>query len=140
MNNFLNDRFRILQKIGQGGMGSVWLAEDTMLDFRKVAIKLLTQKLLKDQDAVNRLKKEAQVSLQLSHPNLSVIRAFEIHNDTPYIVMDYVEGKTLSDYLRQHGRMSDFEAFEIFEQLANGIEHAHSKGIIQGYQTIKHNY
>lgn len=130
MKNILNARFRIVKKIGQGGMGSVWLAEDTLLDFRKVAIKFLSQQLLSDTNAVNRLKKEAQVSLQLSHPNLSAIRAFEIYKDIPYIVMDYVEGKTLSQYLMEHGRMSDFEAFDFFEQLASGVEHAHSKGII----------
>ena len=130
MNNILNDRFRIIKKIGEGGMGSVWLAEDTLLDFRKVAIKLLTQKLLNDNNAINRLKKEALVSLQLSHPNLSAIRAFEVHKNIPYIVMDYVEGETLSQYLLEHGKMSDFKAFEIFEQLASGVQHAHAKGII----------
>ncbi|KAF5082833.1 Serine/threonine-protein kinase PknD [anaerobic digester metagenome] len=111
-------------------MGSVWLAEDILLDSREIAIKLLPQKFLKDIDAVNRLKKEAMVSLQLSHPNLSAIRAFEVHNNIPYIVMDYVEGRTLSQYLLDNGKMSDFETFDIFEKLVNGVEYAHSKGII----------
>lgn len=130
MDKILNDRFRIIRKIGEGGMGSVWLAEDNLLDFRKVAIKVLTSKFLNDKNAIIRLKKEAQVSLQLSHPNLSAIRAFEIHRDNPYIVMDYVEGQTLSQYLKDNGPMTDFEAFEIFEQLVDGVDYAHSKGII----------
>ena len=130
MDNLLNDRFRIIRKIGQGGMGTVWLAEDILLDFRIVAIKVLSSKFLNDENAILRLKKEAQVSLQLSHPNLSAIRAFEIHDNTPYIVMDYVEGQTLTQYLKLYGKISDFETFEILEQLASGIDYAHSKGII----------
>lgn len=130
MENLLNDRFRIIKKLGQGGMGTVWLAEDSLLDFRNVAIKVLSPKLTNDKNAILRLKKEAQISLQLSHPNLSAIRAFDIHKTIPYIVMDYVEGQTLSHYLKLKGKLSDFETFEIIEPLAKGIDYAHSKGII----------
>lgn len=130
MNSILNDRYKIIQKIGQGGMGSVWLAKDTLLDDREIAIKTLPSYILKDKNSINRIKKEAQISLQLSHPNLSAVRAFEIDGDLPYIVMDYVQGETLSQYLKKNGRITDFKAFEIFEKLVLAVEYAHAKGII----------
>lgn len=127
----LNNRYRIKQKLGEGGMGSVWLAVDELLDNRKVAIKVLPTDLLKNVGAVLRLKKEAQISIQLSHPNLSSIRGFEIHNgEFAYIIMDYVDGETLADYLSRKGTLSDFETFAIFAPLVSGVNYAHSKNII----------
>ena len=112
--DLLGGRYRILSKLGEGGMGAVWCAYDTLLDLRKVAIKTLPLHLLDDSVGFDRLKKEAQISLQLSHPNLAAVRSFEVHDGTPYLVMDYVEGQTLTTYIHEHGPMADIEVFQIF--------------------------
>lgn len=126
----LGGRYRILSKLGEGGMGAVWCAEDAILDLRKVAIKTLPLDLLDDRIGFDRLKKEAQISLQLSHPNLAAVRSFEVHNGMPYLVMDYVEGQTLAKHIYQHGPTADIELFEIFAPLASALDYAHSMGVI----------
>ena len=128
--DIFNDRYRIIRKIGEGGMGVVWLAEDILLDLRKLVLKALPIKILDDQTAINRLKKEAQISLNLSHPNLAAVRGFEVHKKQPYIVMDFVEGQTLSHYLSKQGTLSDFETFELFAPLAAALDYAHTMGVI----------
>lgn len=128
--DLLGGRYRILSKLGEGGMGAVWCAYDTLLDLRKVAIKTLPLHLLDDSVGFDRLKKEAQISLQLSHPNLAAVRSFEVHDGTPYLVMDYVEGQTLTTYIHEHGPMADIEVFQIFAPLASALDYAHSVGVI----------
>lgn len=128
--DILNSRYRIIRKIGEGGMGVVWLAEDTLLDLRKIVIKTLPIRILDNQIALNRLKKEALISLNLAHPNLSAVRGFEVYKNLPYIVMDYVDGQTLSHYLSKQGTISDFEAFELFAPLVAALDYAHKMGVI----------
>ena len=126
----LNGRYRIVRKLGEGGMGAVWLAEDILLDRRRVAIKTLPAHIVNDRQASERLRREAQISLQLNHQNLAAVRAFEVNNNQPYFVMDYVEGQTLSEHIRQYGPMADVQVFDIFAPLAEALNYAHNIGVI----------
>ena len=99
----LAGRYRIVRQLGQGGMGSVWLAEDTQLDDKPFAIKMLPSILVSNKRAYNQLKAEALVAMKLTHPNIVTLRAFEENNGNPFLVMDYIDGQTLDDYLAEHG-------------------------------------
>ncbi len=95
----LANRYRIVKQLGQGGMGSVWLAEDTQLDNKLFAIKMLPSILVSNKRAYRQLKDEALVAMKLSHPNIVTLRAFEENNGNPFLVMDYIDGQTLDDYI-----------------------------------------
>ena len=99
----LAGRYRIVRQLGQGGMGSVWLAEDTQLDNKPFAIKMLPSILVSNKRAYRQLKDEALVAMRLVHPNIVQIRAFEENDGNPFLVMDYVDGQTLDDYLADYG-------------------------------------
>ena len=101
----LASRYRIIRQLGAGGMGSVWLAEDTKLDNKLFAIKMLPSILVANKRAYNQLKEEALLAMKLVHPNIVQIRAFEENDNNPFLVMDYIDGETLDDYLAN--RMSD---------------------------------
>ena len=98
----LAGRYRIVRQLGQGGMGSVWLAEDTQLDDKPFAIKMLPSILVSNKRAYRQLKAEALVAMKLTHPNIVTLRAFEENNGNPFLVMDYIDGQTLDDYLAEH--------------------------------------
>ena len=89
---FLAGRYRVVRQLGQGGMGSVWLAEDTTLDNRQVAIKMLPSILVSNKRAYAQVKAEALVSLKLSHPNIVTVCAFEEDGGSPFLVKDVVDG------------------------------------------------
>ena len=93
----LAGRYRVVRQLGQGGMGSVWLAEDTQLDNKPFAIKMLPSILVSNKRAYRQLKDEALVAMRLVHPNIVQIRAFEENNGNPFLVMDYIDGQTLDD-------------------------------------------
>ena len=95
----LASRYRIIKQLGQGGMGSVWLAEDTQLDGKLFAIKMLPSILVSNKRAYAQLKSEALVAMKLTHPNIVTLRAFEENNGNPFLVMDYIDGETLDDWL-----------------------------------------
>ena len=99
----LANRYRIVRQLGQGGMGSVWLAEDTQLDNKPFAIKMLPSILVSNKRAYRQLKDEALVAMRLVHPNIVQIRAFEENSGNPFLVMDYIDGETLDDYLAEVG-------------------------------------
>ena len=103
----LAGRYRIVRQLGVGGMGSVWLAEDTQLDDKPFAIKMLPSILVSNKRAYRQLKDEALVAMRLVHPNIVQIRAFEENNGNPFLVMDYVDGETLDDYLAEHAGTTD---------------------------------
>ena len=126
----LAGRYHILRRLGQGGMGSVWLAEDRQLDNRKVAIKMLPSIVVTDKRAYQQLKSEALVSLKLVHPNIVTLRAFEENNGAPFLVMDYVEGQTLSDYLSVKGKLSEAETIKLLKPIAAALDYAHSEKVI----------
>ena len=128
----LADRYRILRKLGEGGMGMVYLAEDSELDNTKVAVKFIPPVLAGNPRAIKNLRREAQVAMQLSHPN--IVRLHDLHTDghQKFLVMEYIEGKTLDELLaeRQDERLSPEELLPIAKQIAAGLDYAHSKGVL----------
>ena len=122
--------YHLLQLIGEGGMGNVYLAIDTRLD-RKVAIKLLSLDFTEDKDRVSRFKQEARATSSLSHPNIVTIFEIGEINDRNYIVTEYVEGVTLRARIAASARGLDAqEAVTIITQVAEALEAAHRAGII----------
>ena len=126
----LAGRYRIVRQLGQGGMGSVWLAEDTQLDGKQFAIKMLPSILLSNKRAYRQLKGEAIVSMRLTHPNIVTLRAFEENNGNPFLVMDYIDGQTLDDYLAENGKLSEDEVIRVLRPIAAALDYAHGEGVV----------
>ncbi len=127
----INDRYEIIKSIGEGGMANVYLARDVILD-RRVAIKILRGDLANDEKFIRRFQREALSASSLSHPNIVEMYDVGEDNGNYYIVMEYVEGKTLKQYMkkRANGRLTITEAIDIMLQLTDGIAHAHDSYII----------
>ncbi len=125
----INDRYLIIRSIGEGGMANVYLAHDTILD-RDVAIKILRGDLANDEKFVRRFQREALSASSLSHP--SIVEMYDVGEDngTYYIVMEYVDGKTIKQLIKRRGGLTLSESIDIMLQLTDGISHAHDKGII----------
>ena len=126
----LAGRYRVVRQLGQGGMGSVWLAEDTVLDNRQVAIKMLPSVLVSNKRAYKQIKSEALVSLKLSHPNIAPFRSFEDNGGNPFLVVDYIEGQSLDDYLAEKGTLSEAETIKLLKPIAEALDYAHGEGVI----------
>ena len=126
----LAGRYRVVRQLGQGGMGSVWLAEDTKLDGFKVAIKMLPSVLVNNKRAYAQVKAEALVSLKLSHPNIVTVRAFEEEGGNPFLVMDYIDGQTLDDYLAEKGKLTEEETVKLLKPVAAALDYAHTQGVV----------
>jgi serine/threonine protein kinase len=122
-------RYRILDKLGEGGMGAVYKAHDTQLD-RDVAVKVLPSQSLHDADAIARFQREARALAKLSHPN--IIQAHDSGEDKGrhFLVMEYVEGVNLAALLRTQGAIPPTLAADLICQTALGLQHAHEKGLI----------
>ena len=120
--------YRIEKLLGKGGMGEVYLAEDTRLG-RKVALKFLARRLAADHWARRQLVKEAQAVAQLDHPNICAVYGLEEADGHSFIVMQYVEGELLSDLIRTH-RLTAVEALPLALQMASALAAAHEHGII----------
>ncbi len=120
--------FRIGRKLGKGGMGDVYFAEDLQLN-RPVAVKFLSSAFIHDRWARRQLKREAQAVALLQHPNVCEVYRFEEIGEHYFIVMQYVEGKTLSSLLREK-RITLDEAFPIAVQIVDAIAAAHYHGVI----------
>jgi len=125
----INDRYEIIKNIGEGGMANVYLAYDTILD-RRVAIKVLRGDLSNDEKFVRRFQREALSASSLSHPN--IVEMYDVGEDDGiyYIVMEYIEGKTLKQLIKKRGSITISEAIDIMLQLTDGISHAHDSYII----------
>ncbi len=125
----INDRYRIIRSIGEGGMANVYLAVDTILD-RRVAIKVLRGDLSNDEKFVRRFQREALSASSLSHPN--IVEMYDVGEDNGlyYIVMEFVEGQTLKQLLKRRGKITLSEAIDIMLQLTDGMAHAHDSYII----------
>ncbi len=129
INDVLSGRYQLEQKIGEGGMGSVYLATDLELD-RKVAVKLLAKNLVGDAEVVERFEREARLTAKLDHPNIVPIYDVGRTEDRPFIVMKKLEGDTLAGLLRQKGGLSPDETLKLLRQLAAGLDYIHGRGFI----------
>ena len=125
----INDRYEIIRSIGEGGMANVYLGYDTILD-RNVAIKVLRGDLSNDEKFVRRFQREALSASSLAHPN--IVEMYDVGEDNGlyYIVMEYIEGKTLKQLLKKRGTLTLSEAIDIMLQLTDGMAHAHDSYII----------
>ena len=128
--------YKILEKLGEGGMGVVYKAEDTKLK-RFVAIKFLPKRLSVHGEDRERFIHEAQAASALNHPNICVIHEIDEVNDESFIVMEYMDGVTLREWIRKKAEQSEGyrksgmkEAIDLATQIAEGLEKAHEKGII----------
>jgi serine/threonine protein kinase len=119
--------YRIVEKIGAGGMGEVYLAEDTELD-RKVALKFLPPHLCQDEDCRKRFKREAQAAAKLSHPNIVTIYEVGDFQGRPFFAMEYIEGRSLRDMADEE--LDSDRIIGIAIQLCDGLQTAHSAGVI----------
>ena len=125
----INDRYEIIRSIGEGGMANVYLGYDTILD-RNVAIKVLRGDLSNDEKFVRRFQREALSASSLAHPNIVEVYDVGEDNGLYYIVMEYIEGKTLKQLLKKRGTLTLSEAIDIMLQLTDGMAHAHDSYII----------
>ena len=124
------DRYRIIKEIGRGGMANVYQGEDTFLDNRPVAIKVLRSNFENDNIAIARFQREAFAMAELSHPNIVGISDVGEFEHQQYIVMEFVDGMTLKQYIMQRAPLSNEEAIEITTEILSAMDMAHSHGII----------
>ena len=120
--------YKVLEKIGQGGMGEVYRAEDTNLD-REVAIKVLPEQFTQDPQRLARFDREAKLLAQLNHPNIAAIYGFEKAEGVHFLALELVPGETLAERVAK-GPLPVEEALEVCRQIAEGVEAAHEKGVI----------
>src|SRR5947209_19650799 len=120
--------YRLISRIGAGGMGEVWKGEDTRLG-RIVAIKVLPLSVAMDAEATARLRREARTAAQLYHPNIAMIHAIEQDGDRIFIVMEFVEGQPLSKIIAR-GALSEAEVCRVGRGVAEALAEAHGKGIV----------
>ena len=125
----ISGRYKVLEMIGGGGMSNVYLAHDMILD-RDVAIKVLRYDFSNEDDLHRRFQREALSATSLTHPN--IVNIFDVGEDRDihYLVMEYVEGKTLKHYIVDHSPLPPLETVNIMKQLTSAIAHAHQNQII----------
>jgi len=120
--------YKILDKLGEGGMGIVYKAEDTKLN-REVAVKMLPPHLLVSPDDKTRFQREAKAAAALNHPNIATVYEINEHEGTPFIAMEYVEGQTLNHHIEK-GPFKLQDAISVAIQVAEGLKMAHAKDIV----------
>ena len=120
--------YKIIEKLGAGGMGEVYLADDKKLK-RKVALKFLPERFISDPDLKARFNREAQATAALNHPNIATIHAIEEIDDKMFIVMEYIAGESLKDLISK-GSISIDKALEIIIQICQGLSKAHGAGVV----------
>jgi serine/threonine-protein kinase len=121
--------YRLIEKLGEGGMGEVYRALDEMLD-RDVALKMLKPELARRPSTVDRFRAEAITLAKLDHPGIARIHGISRHDDLWFIVMEFVRGETLLARLARHGRLPWVEAVPIVCQLLDALEYAHRRGVV----------
>lgn len=125
----VNDRYKLLKMVGGGGMANVYLARDMILD-RDVALKILRMDFNNDDEFIKRFNREAQSATSLAHSNIVSIYDVGEDGDIYYIVMEYVEGMTLKQYIQKNDPIPIKTALDIMKQITAAISHAHQNGII----------
>ena len=129
MINQIISHFKILKKLGEGGMGVVYKAEDIQLE-RTVAIKFLPDEIAVREEARRRFKIEAKAAAALNHPNIATVYQVEEVDDQMFIVMEYIDGKELREIVGVGGPVSPVQALKIAIQIGEGLQAAHQKGIV----------
>lgn len=125
----VSDRYKIVELIGGGGMSHVYLAHDMILN-RDVAIKILRYDFANEAELHRRFQREALSATSLSHPNIVSVYDVGEDGDMHYIVMEYIKGKTLKQYIQEFSPLSPARSVHIMKQLTSAIAHAHENGII----------
>ncbi|GAB3067656.1 Stk1 family PASTA domain-containing Ser/Thr kinase [Virgibacillus ainsalahensis] len=125
----INDRYQIKRTIGGGGMANVYLAADTILD-RDVAMKVLRLEYANDEEFIARFDREAHAAISLAHPNIVNIYDVGEEENILYMVMEYVEGMTLKEYIQHYGPVEVEKALDIMTQVTAAIAHAHANDIV----------
>ncbi len=125
----LADRYKIVDTLGEGGMANVYLAEDIILQ-RKVAVKVLRMDLQNDQKTVQRFQREALATSELSHPNIVSILDVGSEKGMQYLVMEYVDGPNLKEYIHDHNPLTLTRVIEIMDQMLGAIALAHQHNVI----------
>lgn len=123
------DRYRLIRQLGSGGMAEVYLGEDILLE-KHIAIKILRKELINNRESVRYFKNEAEVISHLSHPNIVEVYDVGMAEGNPYIVMEYVEGKTLKEIIREKAPLTPAFAIYVMEGVLAALIHSHKKGII----------
>ncbi len=129
LGRIFNNRYRLKEKIGSGGMSDVYLADDLLLN-REVAAKVLHPELARDPSYIQRFRYEAQAAANLNHPNIVNIYDWGNEGDIYYIIMEYVEGRDLAEILRQAGRLQPERAAEIAAEIAAALQFAHRRNLV----------
>src|SRR6266478_8218029 len=127
----LDDKYRIDEKIGEGGMGKVYRATHILID-HTVAIKILHPHLSSDEIAVERFRREARAAASIRHPNAVAVTDFGVNQDTglSYLVMEFLEGVELREEMKERGQLDFEESFIITQQICLAQQAAHARGII----------
>lgn len=124
-----SNRYEVIREIGRGGMAEVYLARDRLLD-RPVAVKVLHREFARDAHFVERFRREAQAAAALNHPNVVAVYDWGQEADTSFIVMEYVEGRPLSDIIREGGAREPRTAARIAAHVAAALSFAHQRGLV----------
>src|SRR3954462_2450737 len=125
-----NGRYELHRRLARGGMADVWLARDQLLD-RPVAVKVLFQEFAADPAFVERFRREAQAAANLNHPNIVGVYDWgEEAGGTYFIVMEYVDGRSLADIIRSEGPLHPYRAAEVAADIAAALAFAHRSGVI----------
>jgi serine/threonine-protein kinase len=125
----INERYEIERRIGRGGMADVFLARDLLLD-RPVAVKVLFPEYARDETFVERFRREAQAAARLTHGNIVAIHDWGEEFGTYFIVMEYVDGQSLSQLIRSGGPLPATQAAEIAARVAAALDFAHRHGVV----------
>lgn len=129
----LNERYKLIKRVGSGGMASVYRAEDLLLG-RVVAVKMLHEGLESDEMFVRQFQREAHSAANLSHPNIVTVHDIGRHEHRSYIVMEFIDGRTLKDIVRTHARQGQIipikRVLDLIIQVCQGIGYAHRTGLV----------
>lgn len=125
----VDNKYRIIEKLGQGGMGAVYRAEHELMR-RTIALKVLNPNLADNEDSLRRFLNEARVASRLNHPHAVTLYDFGVSDGMPYIAMEFVEGKTLKQILKEEGALPVERAYGIIAQAGSALAEAHKLGIV----------
>src|SRR5689334_14319857 len=125
----IDDRYKVVSRLGAGGMADVFLAEDQQLS-RKVALKLLHRRFAEDPGFVERFRREAQSAAGLQHPNVVSVYDRGSFDGTYYIAMEYLQGRTLKQLIRAEAPIDPVRAIDITIQILKAARFAHRRGVI----------